>query len=122
MKTLICGKEVTVTGKLFRTARLRHEWCDFVEDPAEAIRGLRRTRAFVDLFTFVNEVGSENARYRFYNELVDLAILPVTTYQEWWDGIGFKTRNKLRKGQKSGVDIRVAALNDDFARGVEAIY
>jgi hypothetical protein len=46
----------------------------------------------------------------------------VTSFAQWWEDIGFKTRNKIRKSQKSGVELRVEPLSDDFARGVEAIY
>ena len=118
----IGNKQVAVSGKIFRTARLRHEWCDFLDDPHAAIQEVQHTPCFADVFTFVQEIGDEQRSYSFYNEPTSLAVLSVSTYQKWWDEMGFKARNKVRKGQKSGVELRVIELDQDFAKGVEGIY
>jgi len=121
MSIIIANKEMSVAGRVFRTARLRHEWCDFLEDSSGAIQQLQRGRAVADLFTFVQDIGDEPA-LPFHMEPTGLAVLPVTTFEKWWDDIGFKARNKVRKVQKCGVELRVAGLDADFAKGVEAIY
>ncbi|MGI9087597.1 MAG: hypothetical protein ACR2HH_07660 [Chthoniobacterales bacterium] len=122
MNPFIASKEVAISGRVFRTAKLRHEWCDFYSDPAQAIEEMRQAQLGADVFTFVHDIGEASQPYSYRSLPVGLAILPVTTYEKWWDDIGYKTRNKLRKGLKSGVELRVAQLDAEFARGVEAIY
>jgi hypothetical protein len=123
MNPFILGKEISVAGVICRIAKLRHEWCDFLNDPPKAIDEMRKTGLKADLFTFVHDMGDKPLfDYSYHRQNATLAVLPVTTYDEWWDDVGYKTRNKLRKGLKSGVELRVVQLDDDFARGVQAIY
>jgi hypothetical protein len=122
MSLIIDNKEISIAGRFFRAARLRHEWCDFLGDPPAAIQEMQNGRPIADLFTFVRDIGDEHNQDPFHSEPVGIAVLPVTTYKKWWDEIGFKARNKVRKGQKCGVELREIQLDDEFAKGVEAIY
>lgn len=84
---------------------------------------MRKTGLKADLFTFVHDMCDPPVvDYPYHRQTAALAVLPVSTYEKWWDDIGYKTRNKLRKGLKSGVEMRLSEADDDFARGVEAIY
>lgn len=118
----IGGKEVVTKGTLFRTARLRHEWCDFLADVPTAVEELRGQKQLADVFTFVEEIGTPNRSYGYRAEPTFIAVLPVVSFSKWWDEMGFKARNKVRKAQKCGVDVRVVSLDEDFARGVQSIY
>jgi hypothetical protein len=120
--TFIENKEVSVHGRFFRTAKLRHEWCDFLQDIPAALPQLRTGRRVADVFTFVRDIGDETDALPYPHQPTSIAVMPVTTHEKWWNDIGFKPRNKIRKGQKSGVVTSLIALNDDFARQVEAIY
>jgi hypothetical protein len=52
-----------------------------------------------------------------------IALLHIETYQKWWKNqINDKTRNMVRKAEKKGVAVSVCDFDDDFARGVHAIY
>lgn len=118
----IAGKEISVSGRFIKTARLRHEWCDFLDSPLDWIDALRHGPKVASLFTFVTEIEDRHALHPFHNETTSLAVLPITTYEKWWEDIGFKTRNKVRKAGKSGVELRFVQLDDAFAEGVESIY
>jgi hypothetical protein len=83
---------------------------------------MQRSPRIADLFTFVRDICDGPVTHPFHTESASLAVLMITTYQKWWDEMGFKARNKVRKGQKSGVEFRVVQLSDDFAKGVESIY
>jgi hypothetical protein len=122
MKLSIDQKEISVGGKFFKIAKLRHEWCDFLKDPPAAIEHLRQGRRVADVFTFVCDLCDKRPDYPFRTEITSVSVLPVKTYDEWWTGLDFKVRNKVRKAYKSGVELRMVELNDDFAKGVEAIY
>lgn len=115
-------KEIVVRGRLLKTAALRHEWCDFLEYAPRDIERMIDQGLRADLFTFVDDIGTNPDGYDYHHEPFSVAALPVTTFEKWWDDIGFKPRNKIRKAQKSGVDVRVVDLSDEFAQGVEAIY
>lgn len=82
---------------------------------------MRKNGVRADIFTFVRDV-FDDVNYSYYQEPANLSVLPVTTYEQWWEGVGYKTRNKLRKGLKSGVEYRLVTLDDDLARGVQGIY
>jgi len=123
--TMACsvqGKELAVSGRVLRTVRLRHEWCDFVPAPLRIADDLRAAGVRADVFTFVQEIGDADPEFEWTKGDAAAAVLPLTTHQRWWTELGFKPRNKVRKAQKSGIDVRLARLDDAFARGVEAIY
>ena len=80
----------------------------------------------VDVFTFVER--------NWCNSLVDIssdrwiktedniALLKIDTFDEWWERIGKKTRNMVRKAEKSGVKIELSEPSYKLAEGVWHIY
>jgi hypothetical protein len=59
----------------------------------------------------------------FHRETVDMAVIPVTTYEEWrTTQINNKVRNLLKKAVKSGVEVREATFDLTFATGMAAIF
>jgi hypothetical protein len=118
----IADTEISVSGKISRVAKLRHEWFDFLEEPIAFVQMLRDRRLAADLFTFLQEAHVPRPDFPYHCEKIGASVLAVNSFGEWWDNLHFKARNKARKAQKSGVEIRAAELNDDFVRGVEQIY
>jgi len=120
---ILVGKtQLAVAGRFFRTARLSHEGFEFLEDPLAMVKRLQWERPVADLFTFLDETSNGSAGYPFHKEAKSVSILMITTFEQWWKGLDFKVRNKIRKTQRSGVELRPAELSDDFVRGVESIY
>jgi hypothetical protein len=52
----------------------------------------------------------------------NIALLQVTTYDHWWENIGKKTRNMVRKAEKSGIATEVVEPNEKLAWGIWKIY
>jgi hypothetical protein len=52
----------------------------------------------------------------------NIALLQVTTYDRWWENIGKKTRNMVRKAEKSGIITEVVETNEKLAEGICKIY
>jgi hypothetical protein len=52
----------------------------------------------------------------------NIALLQVTDYDQWWENIGKKTRNMVRKAEKSGIKTEVAEPNEKLAEGIWRIY
>jgi len=52
----------------------------------------------------------------------NVALLQITTYDQWWGDIGKKTRNMVRKAEKNGVETRVVEPDEKLAEGIWKIY
>jgi hypothetical protein len=119
---IVDNKEISVRGKFFRIAKLYHEWYEFVDEPEALIEKMKKSRPLPDVFTFVQEGHLPHPEFPFYREMVASSILTIKSFDDWWDNLHFKARNKARKAQKTGVEIHETELNDSFIRGVEKIY
>jgi hypothetical protein len=52
----------------------------------------------------------------------NVALLQVTTYDRWLENVGKKTRNMVRKAEKSGVRTGMVEPNKKLAEGIWKIY
>lgn len=119
----ICDKEVLIEGKLVRIARLHAEGFDFAADPASALQELQRSRARIDIFTFIQQLSDTSPRFKYPMEWDNMAALRVTTFDDWMTNtLGFKARNKVRKAGKNGVIVREVPFDDEFVKGISEIY
>ena len=117
----IDGINIQVRGSLLKVARLDGEKFLFTSDPESIVSGLRQHR--VDLFTFIQKVSDTEPQYKWPMEWDNLAVLPLTTFDEWWNKqIGFKARNKAKQAEKRGVVIREVPFSDELVKGIWEIY
>ena len=117
------GTAVSVTGSWLRTAQLTDDWHQDINDPASFITELSISGSSADLFTFWQRPPHTEPRFSYYYEWDSIAVLPVTTYEHWLKKqINSKTRNMLTKAGKKGVVVRAATFDDDFVRGMVAIF
>src|SRR6266481_1601382 len=100
MRSLIevCKKQVRVTGRLVRTARLEADLYQFLEDPESMLAELRASKTRVDLFTFIQRLPDTAPKYSYPMVWDNFAALHITTFDHWWNNqIGFKARNKAKQ-------------------------
>jgi hypothetical protein len=121
-KIVIRNQPVVISGKLLKVARIPHEPYDCLDRPEEFVREVKAGRIGADIFSFLQDMSNPNPKYDFPFERHRLAVVPITTYADWEQRIGAKTRNMVRKAKKAGVDIRMAEFGDEFVRGVVEIY
>jgi hypothetical protein len=79
----------------------------------------------VDIFTFVERKWHQAIPHPpsgWVKADDNVALLQVPSYGEWWSSIGKKTRNMVRKAEKSGVKTEVAAPDEELAEGIWKIY
>jgi hypothetical protein len=79
----------------------------------------------VDVFTFIERKwhhAISNPSRSWIKADDNVALLRVPSYDEWWQEIGKKTRNMVRKAKKSGVTIKVVSLDEKLAEGIWKIY
>jgi len=89
---------------------------DFIEKLGE--RG-------VDIFTFIERRWRNtisNPPHFWLGTDDNIALLQVTTFDEWWKNIGKKTRNMVRKAEKCGVKTEVVEPSEELAEGIWKIY
>src|SRR4051812_38650154 len=100
MELMVGNKEILISGKLPRIARLRHEWFEFIEDPAELIDVFKNERPGADVFTFVRDIYDKRPGLPFKEEIDSVAVLTPGGFEKWWKELDFKVRNKIRKAEK----------------------
>jgi hypothetical protein len=120
---IVSGRELLVTGRLCKVAHLDADDYKFLEDPAAAIDKLRSAKVRIDLFTFLQKLPDTTPKYDYPIEWDNMAVLPVSTYENWWTHqIGFKARNKAKQAEKKGIVVREVPFDDELVRGIWEIY
>jgi hypothetical protein len=119
----IDGQNYCVTGRLVKVVTLEEEWYEDINNPRRVIRSLADLNFGCDIFTFWQRVPETEPKYNYFTEWESLAVLPVKTFDHWWNRqANTKTRNMIRKSQKAGVEVREAAFDDNFIRGMVDIF
>jgi hypothetical protein len=119
----ICGKGIQVHGRLVRVARLDADKYHFLDDPAAMIEGLQKCGTRIDLFTFMQRLQETEKKYSYPMELDNLAVLPVSTFDHWWNHqIKSYPRNRARQAAKRGVVMREVPFDDTLVKGIWEIY
>jgi hypothetical protein len=78
-----------------------------------------------DVFTFLDRKWCNpltNPPEQWRKEDDNIALLQIGTYDAWWQGISKKTRNMVRKAEKSCVKIEVVEPSEKLAEGIWKIY
>jgi hypothetical protein len=118
------GSRTFLISKGFiKTATLKNEWQEDVDNPPEIIRSLKSVPTKIDMLRFWQRIPESTAKFNYYKEWRDIAAIPIADYKRWFEKqISPKARNKIRKALKSGLRIEQIELNDDFIRGVMGVY
>lgn len=119
----ICGKDLTIQGRLVRIARLAAERYEFLESPEVALMTLRESKTRIDLFTFTRRLPHRSPNHDYAMEWDNVAALPVSTFDHWWSRqIDGKTRNMVRRAEKKGVVVREVSFDERLVNGIWEIY
>jgi hypothetical protein len=79
----------------------------------------------IDIFTFLERKWCckiRNPHKSWARAEDNIALLHLKSYDEWWNGISKKTRNMIRKAEKSGIRTFAAEPNEKLAEGIWKIY
>jgi len=80
----------------------------------------------IDVFTFVERGWCSSFTFRPSDEWVktedNIALLQINSFDEWWEKVGKKTRNMVRKAEKESVKVRVVEPSDRLVEGIWRIY
>lgn len=120
----VSGQVFSLSDGALTVARLEDEWYEDLHDPLAVVEALRSQRHLkVDLFTFCQRLPDTERKYDFYSEPEEIAALKITSYEHWWtEQIKSRIRTTIRKAEKEGLVVRETAYDDDFVRGMTAIF
>jgi hypothetical protein len=107
----------------FRIARDQMEYERSVVPTAELLQKLGEKG--IDVFTFLERSWCckiQNPQKSSVKTNVNVALLNLNSYDEWLKNIGKKTRNMIRKAEKSGIRTSLAEPNGKLAEGMWKIY
>ena len=100
-----------------------NEWMhDFNPARLESQSYRHMLKKHYDIFSFWQRFPDTKPHYNFHMEWDDVAALEIKTFQDWWQSIDRKTRNMVRKAEKSGVIAREVVPDEGFWKGVVEIY
>jgi hypothetical protein len=119
----ICGSDIMIRGRLVRIAHPDGDKYTFPEDPERLIAELRKSRKRIDIFTFMQKLPETSPRYPYPAETDNLAVLEVTTFENWWNNqIRSYPRNRARQAAKRGVVMREVPFGEELIEGIRGIY
>jgi len=117
------NQDIIVQGRSVRIAHLDGEKYTFPNDPEAVEQGLRSSGTRIDLFTFLQKLPDTSLRYSYPHEMDNLAVLPVSTFENWWNNqIRSYPRNRARQAEKKGVVLREVPFGEELVRGICGIY
>ena len=120
----IAGQTYAVNNGSVITLSLEDEWYDDVRDPEAVIEVLKNSEGFKpDIFTFWQRLPDLEPKFSHHVEWEEIAVLPVESYDQWFNKqLKSRTRGLIRKAEKEGVEVRETAYDDEFVRGMTAIF
>jgi hypothetical protein len=120
----IAGQTYAITRDVVNVVSLEDEWYDDVRDPIAVLDILSKSSGFKpDIFSFWQRVPDVEPRHPFHTEWEELAVLSITSYEHWWKNqIKSRVRTLIRKTAKEGIEIKEVAFDDEFVRGMTAIF
>lgn len=122
-ETQDAGQPLSVTGRLFRVARLRDEWYADPADPVQIINTLKASAKPPDLFSFIQRPPDVELSHSWPVVPDHVAAVPLTSFDNWWNQqVSKKVRKNVRRSEKRGIEIRTVPFDDALLHGIQRIY
>ena len=118
----IDGRAVITGGKWLKTAVIHDEELledETLTDADSFISQLKRSGLSADIFTFSQRLPHTAPKFSYHVEWDNFAVIPITTYSDWFKNrIESSVQRAIRKAAKTGIEVRVAQLDDEFIQGI----
>ena len=123
ISVLIEDKNIVVRGKFLKTAMIKDEIFDNgIENPEIFIKHLSNAIS-TDIFVFGQKIPNLNPKYNYYHEMDNVAVLEVTSYDDWWNKKIDRTERKMvKKAERKGVQVKIVEIDNEFINGIKGIY
>lgn len=121
----IDGFDIVTTGRWLKIAAVESE--DYAAkdpsaNPERIVGGLKQQSIKPDVFTFAQRLPDKAVRYSYPMRWDNVAAIPLTTFDDWWNVLPQASRKNVRRSQRRGVVVRAAGLDRRMAEGIKAIY
>src|SRR6185295_4257557 len=101
---VIDDTHVVATGRCLKMATLQDEELHVVRDPIALAAKLKASPLKADVFTFAQTVPDVTPHYPYRVEWDNFAVVPITTYSEWWEKrASYDVRKAVKKAQRLGI-------------------
>jgi hypothetical protein len=120
----IDGRTVISRGGWVKTASIRDEELadgELVKDPEAFVAALKKSGLRADVLTFFQRPPDLKPKFSHPVEWENYAAVAVTTFDAWREKLPQESRKNTRRAAKRGVEVKVAAFDDDLARGIHKI-
>jgi hypothetical protein len=94
---------------------------ELVKNPATFVPALKRSGLKADVLTFFQRVPDTQPRFSYHYDWENLAVIPVTTFEDWWEKLPQEARKNTRRAAKRGVTVKVVTMDDALAHGIHNI-
>jgi hypothetical protein len=122
----INGRTVIATGKWLKTAAVLDEELvegETVPDPELFLARLKDAELKSDIFTFAQKLPDISARHEYHLEWDNAAVIPITSFSDWWEKRAeYDVRKAVKRAKKLGVVVELSEFNDAFVDGICRIY
>jgi hypothetical protein len=122
----IDGQTVFTTAKWLSIAAVRDEELiegQTVTNPESFISRLKASCLKADLFTFAQRLPDKAPMYGYHVEWEDAAVIPITTFERWWEECTeYSIRKAVNRAKKLGVTVKVADFSDQFVEAICRVY
>jgi hypothetical protein len=118
------GRTVLSRGKWIKTAAIRDQDVaegELVKDPATFVAQLRRSGLKADVLTFFQRPPDLQPKFPYHYDMENLAAVPITTFNDWWESLPQEARKNTRRSAKRGVTVRVVPFDDELVRGIHKL-
>jgi len=115
---------ISIRKKLF--FRIARDWQEYQKDVVPTKELIQKVaERGVDIFNFLERKWCNqipNPAKSWVKTDDNIGLLHLTTFGEWQKNIGKKTRNMIRKAEKSGIKVEVVEPSEKLAEGIWKIY
>lgn len=122
---LVQGRTVLASDTWIGIAAVQDEELvvgETMANPESFVAELKESGLSADLFTFAQRLPNTSPQYKYHSELENLAIVPITTYSDWWEKrVESSVRRAVKKAAKQGIVVKIAEFDDDFVKGIVGI-
>lgn len=114
---------IVVRGNWLKVASVHDEaWLETeLEDPELCVRRLKEEKdrgLHADIFTFSQKLPVTAPKYSYPVEWESVAVITLSSFQDWWEKLPQESRKNVRRSQKRGVVVRVENFDDKLIRGI----
>jgi len=112
---------IIVVGKWLKKALIKDEdWIEIKDNinPDSLIGEIKKNDLKADLFIFSQKLPDIKPKFDYYHEWKNIAAIPISKYEYWWNGLPQVTRKNVRRSERKGVSIKKVDFNDDLINDI----